>query len=587
MDWSIVFEEDGEEQGNWEVKKGVSRVTFLEALETSSYTPIVSYLFTVNYILGVGVLGMPWAFLQAGVVQASLIIIFCSIISWITVVWVANAAYWGMQTKILQKGNPFKSPVQTQALRVRTRAAEDKEISRGAAGSRPLSRSLSSNSLVSGVDALTFTGYSTMESTSPRRHLSPIRAQKGIKTAISGDSEPEVSELVQDFLGENAKIGYQLALSMLTYSGLVAYTQVFVQSIMSQMCTRPSECESQPFLPTVAFTLIVVPLSCLNLDEQVTGQVVMSIFRFVSLAVLFFGLLWAIYMVPAPSGLSVSHSHDKFPHSRVDMPLIHMAGFGVMFSTGVFSQLFQHSVPGLIRPLAAEHKADVPSIFGWALATTCLLYIAIGVAACWHLGDEIQQSINLNFVGFKWGLPKDSRLAGAADALSTLVVIFPVLDTISIFPLIANTLGSNLHAAFPKLLNALAMYLIPFVKLFMTFNEGNDSRLDAHTVAERRTRDVLWRFIAAIPPIVASLVVTDLSLTLQVAGICGVFVALVIPSLLHIAVIRRVDESLELIPIHPYKSFGSRVWMPTFILYVSFGAMSVCIWQLVNTVYIY
>ena len=33
------------------------------------------------------------------------------------------------------------------------------------------------------------------------------------------------------------------------------------------------------------------------------------------------------------------------------------AGFGLAFSTTLFSQLFQHSVPGLVRPLA---DADRP-----------------------------------------------------------------------------------------------------------------------------------------------------------------------------------------------------------------------------------
>ena len=34
-----------------------------------------------------------------------------------------------------------------------------------------------------------------------------------------------------------------------------------------------------------------VPLSCMNLKEQVTSQVIMSILRFVSLAVLLLGML--------------------------------------------------------------------------------------------------------------------------------------------------------------------------------------------------------------------------------------------------------------------------------------------------------
>ncbi len=38
--------------------------------------------------------------------------------------------------------------------------------------------------------------------------------------------------------------------------------------------------------------------------------------------------------------------------------------------------------------------------------------------------------------------------------LICIVVVFPALDTLSVFPLICNTLGNSLHAAFPSFLSA-------------------------------------------------------------------------------------------------------------------------------------
>ena len=333
-----------------------------------------------------------------------------------------------------------------------------------------------------------------------------------------------------------------------------------MQSFVSQLWRGAG-----PLLPTAFFALAVVPLSCLNLEEQVKGQVIMSVLRFLSLTTLFFGMLVAIY-VP-------SSAHEPaFPQSGRDMPLVDASGFGLMLSTGVFSQLFQHSVPGLVRPLSTEHKAYVPQIFAWALISTCTCYVATGVTACWHLGSEIRQSVNLNFVGFTWGLPEGSRYVGAAKMVSMLVVLFPAMDTISIFPLIANTLGSNLHSSFPLLLKAPAAWLQEVL--------GKDPESPADLVAaEIKMSEVLWRVLAAVPPIAASVYITDLSLTLQLAGICGVVVALVVPALLQMAVTRRVEDTPLVLPIHPYQ-FGAGDVLPKCVIVFSVLAIGVCMWQL-------
>ena len=50
-------------------------------------------------------------------------------------------------------------------------------------------------------------------------------------------------------------------------------------------------------------------------------------------------------------------------HGKINDDLLNYVfsfdGFGIMFSTALFSQLFQHSVPGLIRPLPEPQKKKV------------------------------------------------------------------------------------------------------------------------------------------------------------------------------------------------------------------------------------
>ena len=55
------------------------------------YSPTVCYAFTINYILGVGVLGMPQAFKGAGFLLGSIAIVCVTLISLLTVLMVAEA----------------------------------------------------------------------------------------------------------------------------------------------------------------------------------------------------------------------------------------------------------------------------------------------------------------------------------------------------------------------------------------------------------------------------------------------------------------------------------------------------------------
>ena len=56
-------------------------------------------------------------------------------------------------------------------------------------------------------------------------------------------------------------------------------------------------------------------------------------------------------------------------------------------------------------------------------------------------GPEIISSVNLNFanINFDFGPSAPPILQEVGHVVSTIVVMFPALDTLSVFPLIANT----------------------------------------------------------------------------------------------------------------------------------------------------
>ena len=160
----------------------------------------------------------------------------------------------------------------------------------------------------------------------------------------------------------------------------------------------------------------------------------------------------------------------------------------------------------------------------------------------------IKGSISLNFVNFTWGISDTSSVSYKVSSIfSTAIVLFPALDTLSIFPLIANTLGNNLNSCFPNTSNVMVKYFN-----FLLPEESSKNAI-------RRRKTIIWRLIASIPPIVLSAFVTDISLSLQIAGMCGIIVSLVIPALLQKYSKEKIQEiksvsSLFLLSENPYTS---------------------------------
>jgi len=67
--WSDIFDDHGEEQGSWEMLeyRDFQVGALMEAaLQSNKYGPREAWFFSVNYVLGVGCLGVPLAIMTSG-----------------------------------------------------------------------------------------------------------------------------------------------------------------------------------------------------------------------------------------------------------------------------------------------------------------------------------------------------------------------------------------------------------------------------------------------------------------------------------------------------------------------------------------
>jgi hypothetical protein len=194
------------------------------------------------------------------------------------------------------------------------------------------------------------------------------------------------------------------------------------------------------------------------------------------------------------------------------------------------SQIFPHIVPGLIRPLSPSHKKHVPLIFLMALLTTSIIYILVGCICVIYFREDINPSVNLNFVNFSDRLVSDnSAYKPVFSLLAMVVVLFPALDTLSVFPLVANTLGNNLNVAFPFLKKVFTSGFDYYDNNKNKYNQNDkDHRILDEAMMEmnkkerkekiRKATIIAWRLGAAIPPVICCSFVNNLSITLQIAG---------------------------------------------------------------------
>uniref|UniRef100_A0AAV1U1X6 Amino acid transporter transmembrane domain-containing protein n=1 Tax=Peronospora matthiolae TaxID=2874970 RepID=A0AAV1U1X6_9STRA len=484
MDWSSVYENSGEERGNWEdygetrssrnahrlLHRQPSSLSLLQqpqqaAASSAQYSPAVAYAFTVNYILGVGSLGVPYAFYRAGLVLGNVLIVLVTLVSYVTVMWVCESVARAQDARVLPSRCDETSPLKN-----------DTRLSDADANSR-----------------------NPIFSTSQKKCICVLETDAFF---------PEVTQLCDKVLGSFGSKLYQVSLLGLMYGGLVGYSQVFVNTFLTQV-DHLGNWQLSSGHAVVVFACIVLPLSCTDLTEQIYVQLTMSVVRFAALLIMIGSATCAMYGDPYDGGVGQEDTAKELsPPFISTYSLVDWSGFGVMFSTGVFSQLFQHSVPGLLAPLGSKKQDKASVIFGSTLLTTMVFYIALGSVCSLYFGPKLATSVNLNWAEFTWGRNESMSLVPMwLKLLSMIVVVFPALDTLSVFPLISVTLGDNMAAVMPK----------------------------RWTQRGRKSSWKLFcRFGAALPPLLISVFVSDLSVTLQISGLMGIYVAFFAPAMLQL-----------------------------------------------------
>lgn len=420
----------------------------------------VSVAFSVNYIMGCGFLGIPEAFVKAGVLLGPVVVLI---------------AFFAMNAS---KDYTLEAMGRAEAMVKIVKITERRLHDADAEGA---------------IITPSMTDY-----------------------IVSSLRKFEITDMFAIFVGRKARIVYALVLGVYQYGGLLSYATVWASSFAANVpivflaggatCNvEDGGCADQFHVWLAVFAVIAVPLACLDLEEQVPVQLIMFAAR-ILVVVLLCGTVLAGY------GCDGVVFAEIPPGKPPVTPLASADGLGVIIPIVIYAFIFHHSIPVLSQPVA--NKLSLRNVFLAAFLVVTIAYAAIGIVVSTAFGPEVNSQCNLNwrqYVGCMALPPGYSRDAAAAagvqadsmgsggsaaavvarsllqlllrggvgalpralpsapaclspsswdascidwgsrpvyaTAISFVVLIFPALDVLSAFPLNAITLGNTLMSA--------------------------------------------------------------------------------------------------------------------------------------------
>jgi len=497
---------------------------------SKGFSPAIACCFTVNYMLGTGFLTIPWAFVQGGLLLSAVLLVVVSILSNIAKGYLletmARAEVMldsSMRWNTSESGDLEKKPLLLYSPVLMSQMEKDDgdddsrkgniDVSthsydpekRGYLGNGGIKyQSFGNSSMIPSLasPSNTNTALGTPISNERKNKLRITRNLISVMTKknslyVVGERKYEINALCRVFLGKYGLHLYTIFISMYIYCTLWAYASVFASSMAGAAPIFSDGDQDANYLRyTLLFAAFVVPMSCLEMDEQVSLQVFLTGCRFAMVALMVF-----------TSTSCAEDTHIVYEPA----PMVNFQGIPKMLPIITFGIIYHHSIPGLSNPVGDKRKLG-----GIFLATnifTVLAYAFTGVTLGYVFGTGIEQSANLNWEGFHGGtgvVGEDGYIGGISiwsKMVGMFIVCFPALDVVSAFPLNAITLGNNLMgAAFGRRI---------------------------HEVEKNRWIVMTFRILASVPPIILAIIVRKLGTITDYAGTTGFIITFCFPALLY------------------------------------------------------
>jgi hypothetical protein len=268
------------------------------------------------------------------------------------------------------------------------------------------------------------------------------------------------------------------------------------------------------YLCLLIYACIVVPLSCLNVGEQASLQVLLTAYRFIAFGVMF---------VSVTIALAYPYNNNATDPTKhvADPTFFQWAGFAGIFTTASVALNFHFVIPDLVKPVI--NKKYILHMTSSALFVATVFYALMGILCSLFFGNNTRSLVTLNWQSYTaqdggWGGDVYQRPWWAV-VVQLLVMLFPIFDMVSVFPLVAVSLGDNIVSMIPNH-NFFGACCPAFC---LKFTEKTQKKITT----------IVFRLLSSVPPILLAAAAGSLNEIFKFTGLFSFFLCFVFPTLLH------------------------------------------------------
>ncbi|KAF0720261.1 Aste57867_448 [Aphanomyces stellatus] len=297
------------------------------------------------------------------------------------------------------------------------------------------------------------------------------------------------------------------------------------------------------------FSVIAIVLVLMDLGDQAGIQKFLSVYRIVA----FFLMLITLCIKLAHDGSDViatrvaSREHWAFNWHNFS------AGFGPT----LLALNCQYNMPDAMQPLHIAEKGKARLITFGAMTISAVFYLLLGLFGAMAF-DTLNPLVTLMWSDFSgcgngWTPCPDGNPTWLGSIVHVIVLLFPIMNVVSTYPMVGLTVGGNILTSLPK---AWTAPLSP---------------------AGARS---LSRLIAAAPPLVLAALFKKLDTIFTFAGFFGFALGLIIPCWFQVIGIKYFQRTYhtELAALTPYGlPYVSTLGFSTVFLYATYVLTAVAL----------
>ena len=358
----------------------------------------VGYCFTLNSVIGAGILSIPWAYATCGWLLG--------IITQCTVLFISiNSSFFVISTwsriecmAELQESGAIIAPVPFSHI------FQDSQYQ-----------------------------YITSEDNSAKL--------EGIKPHISS-RKFDSYEMTRISMGKYWANAVLICLCLGGYATLCGYISIFATSLASSVPMFGYTCnlyDEDDFLNSCRyiywgylsiFSAVMIILSCFHISHQKWMQACMMIFRIVA---------FSIMIITAAVALATDSELEEEGANEADPVAADLSKFGRIFFIIMLASMFENTIP-TTNSFVNNKSKYLPRILIMCCFTFCILYTVLGMVLAFGV-EDLEEMATLNWSDYSAG--NDDR-AWWTYLISNLVILLPAVDVSSAFPIVAGNLADNL-----------------------------------------------------------------------------------------------------------------------------------------------